>query len=86
MATNIPRLAGENEQAEHGHQVKNPRGLFTDLAIRSGAMTDAQELSDEMLRFAATVVEHCASIADDAHRDGESGSSAGDRIRAQLNG
>ncbi|RYE40679.1 MAG: hypothetical protein EOP24_39935 [Hyphomicrobiales bacterium] len=83
MATNTPRLPGENNQAEQADRAKDARGLFTDFAIRSGAMTDAQELSEEMFRFAAMVVEHCASIGD-AYGNEESGGNAGAHIRAQL--
>lgn len=83
MATNTPRLPGENNMAERQSGSKDARGVFTDLAIRSGAMTDAGELSEEMFRFATLIAEHCAGIAD-GHGDDEVGGNAGERIRVEL--
>ncbi len=83
MATNTPRLPGENNKAARQSGAKNPRGVFTDLAIRSGAMTDAGELSEEMFRFGTMVVEHCASIAD-GYGDEEGKGIAGEHIRAEM--
>lgn len=83
MATNTPRLPGENSDAELQSGAKDPRGVFTDLAIRSGAMTDAGELSEEMFHFATLIAEHCASIAD-GYGDGEDGGNAGEHIRAEM--
>lgn len=83
MATNTPRLPGENSDAERQSGTKDARGVFTDLAIRSGAMTDAGELSEEMFRFATLIAEHCASIAD-GYGDDESGGNAGEHIRAEM--
>jgi hypothetical protein len=80
MATNTPRLAGENERAESQETPKDARGVFTDLAIRSGAMTDAGELSEEMFKFGTLIAQHCAGLADDS----DGGSIVGDRIRAAL--
>ncbi|RYF72925.1 MAG: hypothetical protein EOO22_09895 [Comamonadaceae bacterium] len=83
MATNTPRLPGENNKAERHSGAKDPRGVFTELAIRSGAMTDAGELSEEMFRFATLVAEHCAGIAD-SHGAAEGSGDAGERIRAEM--
>lgn len=81
MATNTPRLPGENNNAEQRDGPKDARGIFTDLAIRSGAMTDAGELSEEMFRFASMVAAHCANLAESA---GTAGGAASDRIRSEM--
>jgi hypothetical protein len=80
MATNTPRLDGENEKAESEVTPKNARGLITEFAIRSGVMTDAGELSEEMFEFGILIAQHCAGLADDA----DGGGVAGDRIRAAM--
>lgn len=80
MSTNTPRLDGENERAERQETAKDARGVITDLAIRSGAMTDAGELSDEMFEFGVLIAQHCADIAVDS----DGGSIAGERIRAAM--
>ena len=82
MATNTPRLPGENDLAERRDGVKDVRGIYTDLAIRSGAMTDAGELSEELFRFANLVVEHCAELADADHS--QHSGALGDRIRTAM--
>lgn len=80
MATNTPRLPGENERVATATS-KDARGVITELAIQSGAMTDAGELSEEMFRFGTMVAEHCARLADQNSSVG-----TGDVIRTAMSG
>ena len=80
MATNTPRLPGENDKAERRQTPKDARGVFTELAIRSGLMTDAGELSEEMYKFGMLIAQHCAEIADNSDGD----SAVGNDIRVAL--
>lgn len=74
----------ENEDADPvGDPEADPLQTYTDVAVKHGLIRDGDKLDQNMVDFAAELVNLCARIGD-GYGDGEAGGNAGEHIRAEL--
>lgn len=64
---------------------RDPRAVFTRLAVKHGLIRDGDKLDQNLVDFAADIVECCASIGD-AYDSSNEEANAGEHIRAELGG
>jgi len=64
---------------------RDPVAVFTRLAVKHGLIRDGDKLDQNVVDFATSIVDVCASIGD-AYGDSEAGGNAGEHIRAELYG
>ncbi|RYE72314.1 MAG: hypothetical protein EOO81_03690 [Oxalobacteraceae bacterium] len=62
---------------------RDPRAMFTALAVKHGLIRDGDKLDQNMVDFATDIVGACADIGDE-YGDDEAGGNAGEHIRARL--
>lgn len=74
----------ENEDADPvGGPAADALQTYTDLAAKHGLIRAGDALDQNMVDFAAELVNRCARIGD-SYGDGEAGGNAGEHIRAEL--
>lgn len=74
----------ENEDADPvGGPRADARAAFTELAVEHGLIRPGDKLDQNVVDFAMSIVELCASIGDD-YGDDSCGGNAGERIRAEF--
>ena len=60
---------------------RDPRALFTQLAVKHGLIREGDKLEQNLINFATDIVGACADIADGY---GDDDANAGAHIRAEL--
>lgn len=80
----MTNVEAENEDADPvGPAPRDPREVFTALAVKSGLIKDGDKLDQNVFDLCTEVVGLCAAIGDQ-YGDGEAGGNAGEHIRAEY--
>ncbi|MDN4590255.1 hypothetical protein DBA29_17330 [Xenophilus aerolatus] len=61
----------------------DPIGVYTELAVQTGLVRPGDKLDQNLIDFAAALVDRCARVGD-RYGDGEAGGNAGEHIRAEY--